>query len=101
MTQIYDILDKIKVLVRNHPIVNSVTFGDLTMVDLNKTTMFPLTHFLVSSAQMSRNVITFRISMLFMDVVDYTKDHNPNEMVIVTGKHSCFVKVNHSKVTKC
>ena len=79
MTQIYDILDKIKVLLRNHPIVNSVTFGDISTIDLNKTTMFPLSHFLVSSAQMQRNVITFRVSMLFMDVVDYTKEYNSND----------------------
>ena len=38
MTQVYDILDKIKDRLQANPNVFSVTYGDLTEVDLNKTT---------------------------------------------------------------
>jgi uncharacterized protein with ATP-grasp and redox domains len=45
MTTVYDIISEIKTFLRDHPIVNEVTFGDITEVNLNKTTMFPLVHF--------------------------------------------------------
>ena len=36
MTQVYDILDKIKDKLRDNPSVFSVTFGDISEVDLNQ-----------------------------------------------------------------
>ena len=47
MTGVYDIIDKIKEFLHEHPIVNSVTFGDFKDVDVDKTTIFPLAHFLI------------------------------------------------------
>ena len=76
MTGIYDIIRSIKQELRDHPIVNAVTFGDITEVDLDKTTMFPLSHFLLEDATILSNSIEVRISILFMDVVDYKKDYD-------------------------
>lgn len=79
MTSVYDIIDKIKVHLRNHPIVNHVTFGDVTKVDLNKTMMYPLTHFTLDQAVVTENSIQFRLSFLFIDIVDYSKDFNTDD----------------------
>jgi len=76
MTSVYDIIRKVKQHLRDHPIVNSVTFGDITEVDLNKTTMFPLTHFLMNNATINNNTIQIRLSLLFLDIVDYKKDYD-------------------------
>jgi len=52
MKQVYDVLTNIE----NHfneseDNTNTVTFGSLEKVDLNKTTMFPLAHFNISDIQ--------------------------------------------------
>ena len=44
MRQVYTVLDKLKEILRANGITKTVTFGDLTEVDLNKTTIFPLSH---------------------------------------------------------
>ena len=79
MTTIYDIIEKVKTNLRANPIVNTVTFGDISQVDLNKTVMFPLSHFLLGNAQMTEHTIRLTLSFLFIDVVDYTKDFNSND----------------------
>jgi hypothetical protein len=73
MTQVYDILDKIKDRLRANPNVFTVTFGDISDVDLNKTTIFPLTHLNISEVTFNESVINFRIQMLCMDVIDESK----------------------------
>jgi hypothetical protein len=78
MTSVYDIVDKIKTYLYDNPSVNHVTFGDIKEVDLDKTTMFPLTHFNISESVIGSNFISFNLSFLFMDIVDYTKDHDPD-----------------------
>lgn len=79
MTTVYDIISKIKSFLRENPIVNTVTFGDILQVDLNKTTMYPLSHFLLGNVQLTEHTIQITISLLFIDVVDYTKEHNSND----------------------
>jgi hypothetical protein len=80
MTSIYDIVSTIKTFLRNHPIVNYVNYGDITQVDLNKTTMFPLSHFFVGNVVMTEHTIRVTVSMLFLDIVDYTKNYNSNDL---------------------
>jgi len=80
MTTIYDVIDKIKTFLRANPIVNTVTFGDITQVDLNKTTIFPLTHFLLGSTQLTEHTIRVTLSFLFIDIVDYSKEFNDNDL---------------------
>jgi hypothetical protein len=73
MTQVYDILDKIKDRLRANPNVFTVTFGDISDVDLNKTTIFPLSHLNISEVAFNDSVINFRIQMVCMDIVDESK----------------------------
>ena len=80
MTSIYDIIEQIKTFLRAHPIVNYVTYGDITQVDLNKTTMFPLTHFFVRNTTITEHAMRVTVSLLFLDIVDYTKDFNSNDL---------------------
>lgn len=73
MTQVYDILDKIKDRLRDNPNVFSVTFGDISDIDLNKTTIFPLTHLVINNVEFVDSVINFEIDMLSMDILDVSK----------------------------
>lgn len=79
MTSIYDIISTIKTHLRNNPIVNSVTYGDITEIDLNKTSIYPLTHFFINNVTVIDNAMQVSMSMLFVDVVDYSKNFNSND----------------------
>jgi len=80
--------------------VNTVTYGDITEVDLNKQTIFPLSHIIVNSATSGENTITFNISVLAMDIVDIRKDEvtdifegNDNEQDILNTQLSVLNRV--------
>ena len=53
--------------------VNTVTFGDIREIDLNKQTMFPLAHVMVDSVALATGTMTFSITVLAMDVVHVNK----------------------------
>jgi len=74
MTQVYDILDKLRDELLLSPSVNTVTYGDIADVDLDKTTMFPLSHLLIDSVNYNERTIVFNIKLLCADVVDYNKE---------------------------
>ena len=74
MKEFYNILDKIKDNLRANPSVNTVTFGNLTDLDLDKTTMYPLAHIFVTSATHNGNSLEFELNVLCMDIVDINKD---------------------------
>jgi hypothetical protein len=74
MTHVYDILKIIKDELRSSPSVNTVTYGDITDIDLDKTTMFPLSHLLIDNASYGERTVTFGIKVLCADIVDYNKE---------------------------
>jgi hypothetical protein len=73
MKHVYDILDVLRYELRNNPSVNTVSYGDITDLDLDKTTMFPLSHLLIDSASYGERTVTFRIKILCADIVDYNQ----------------------------
>jgi hypothetical protein len=73
---IYRIIKEIKDVLLDEPFVNTVTEGDIFEVDLNKQTMFPLSHIIMNSATHQGNVISFNITILLMDVINQKDDSN-------------------------
>ncbi len=67
---IYKILQRIEAVINTEPIAKTVTNGDLFEVDLNKKTLFPLSHIILNNATHQGNVISFNFSILFMDLED-------------------------------
>ena len=74
MKGFYDLTDKIKDTLQAEPFVNTVTYGSLDDIDLNKQTIFPLSHIIVNSATVGTQTRRFSISVLSMDIVDESKD---------------------------
>jgi hypothetical protein len=74
MRQFYDITTKLKDTLQAHSQVNVVTTGDLFDVDLNKQTIFPLSHIIVNQATFEGQVVRMSVSLVCMDVVDDTKE---------------------------
>jgi len=66
----YNILEMIRVQLLQDVNVNTVTTGDIFDVDLEKQTIFPLSHVMVNQATKRKNVYTLSISVLLMDIVD-------------------------------
>jgi hypothetical protein len=79
MNHVYDILDTIKDELRANPSVTTVTFGDLSDVDLDKTTMFPLSHLILRNATYGERTVTFTIEILCSDIVDYNDSANTSD----------------------
>ena len=95
MTGFYDLLNKLKAHFDSDPIVNSVTQGDIFQVDLNKQTIFPLTHIMVNSSTLGDNTMSFNVSILAMDIVDISKSEvvdvfqeNNNELDVLNTQHA-------------
>ena len=74
----YLLTEKIKDELQADDNVNTVTYGDITKVDLDKQTIFPLSHFIVNNVSSGENTLTFNISVLAMDVVDFSKEEVSN-----------------------
>ena len=74
MKGFYNVTDKIKDKLLNDPNVNTVTFGDITKIDLAKQTIFPLSHIMVNSVTNEDNVLRFNLSIFSMDMVDQSKE---------------------------
>ena len=109
MTGFYDILNKLKWHFDNDEIVNTVTQGDIFQVDLNKQTIFPLTHIMVNSSSLQSNTQTFNVSILAMDIVDISKSEvtdlfqeNNNELDVLNTQHHvlnrCYQQMLHGNL---
>jgi hypothetical protein len=81
MNGFYRVLDQIKTALQADTNCNTVTYGDITQVDLNKQTIFPLSHIIVNGATSGENTITFNLSILAMDIVDIRKEVNTNTFI--------------------
>ncbi len=70
MRSFYNIVDVIKEYLENNDYVNTVTIGDILQVDLNKQTIFPLSHMTIKDVVFSDHTIEFTIGVMAIDIVD-------------------------------
>ena len=56
------------------PDVNTVTFGDITNVDLSKQTTFPLSHIVMNNVTQTGQTLIYNFDIYLMDVVDISKE---------------------------
>ena len=75
----YLITEQIESQLLLDPNVNTVTTGDITDIDLNKATIYPLSHIIVNSANLEENLVRFSISVISMDVVDISKSETTDQ----------------------
>jgi hypothetical protein len=74
MNNFYNLIDTIKSTVEASLFNNKVTFGDITDVDVNKLTAFPLSHIIVDSVDINDRTLDFTVTVVCMDVVDVNKN---------------------------
>ena len=100
MKAFYDVTNQLKTTLAAEPFVKTVTFGELSDVDLGKQTIFPLAHLIVNNATVGEKVITFNTSIICMDIVDISKDEttdifvgNDNEQDILNTQLAVLTRV--------
>lgn len=76
MNQLYKILEKTREVLEADIDVNKVTYGDITQIDLDKQTIYPLSHVMLNNVTSNEQVLRFNISIIAMDIVDVTKDED-------------------------
>jgi|TARA_R110001606_G_scaffold375481_1_gene533791 hypothetical protein len=54
--------------------VHTVTTGDISEVDLQKQTIFPLSHIIINNVGQEDGVLRFNVSVLAMDIVHQSKE---------------------------
>ena len=69
----YLIMSKLEEELLKSPFVKTVTFGDITQIDLRKQTIFPLSHIIMNNVVQSGQVMTYNMTILLMDIVDINK----------------------------
>ena len=62
----------IKIANKNHPDI--IQLGDITDIDLNKQTIFPLAHIIVNNVTTQEQVLSFNITIMAMDMINEYKD---------------------------
>lgn len=70
MRAVYQVLDKMKDKLRESPNIQTVSFGDVSDVDLNKTDIFPIAHIGMGEVTFQEHVLQLNLSLLLLDVVD-------------------------------
>lgn len=81
MKGFYQITTAIKDQLYKDVFVNTVSSGDIFEIDLNKQTIFPLSHIIVNNATYNANTWLFNISVLCMDVVDFSKTEQTDQFL--------------------
>jgi hypothetical protein len=70
----YNVIKKIKDQLKLDSFVNTVTHGSIDDVDLEKTTIYPLSHLMVGTTTYDERILTFNLSLICMDIVDIKKE---------------------------
>tara|TARA_R100000231_G_scaffold1203_1_gene2056 strand:- start:1861 stop:2331 length:471 start_codon:yes stop_codon:yes gene_type:complete len=70
----YLVVEQIKDELINNPSIKTMTFGDITDVDLGKQTIFPLAHMIIENVVHAEKTMQFSFTILTMEQIDTTKD---------------------------
>ena len=87
MQGFYNVTTKIKDLLNDDPLVNTVTYGDIFDIDLNKQSIFPLCHLVVNQATMEGNQWRFNLSVFSMDILDISKESASDKFIGNDNEH--------------
>jgi len=70
MRTYYTLLDKIKTQLLADNFVETCTSGDIYKVDIDKQSLYPLSHVIIGTGSYQERVWQFSVSVICMDLVD-------------------------------
>ena len=71
---IYRVLSSLKQELSSNPFCNNVTMGTLTEIDLNKITIFPMSHLSLENVVHNDLTLSFQVTIYNLDIVDISKE---------------------------
>lgn len=71
---LYLVTDVIKEELLSSEFINTVTFGDITEIDLNKQTMYPLSHIMINDVTSQERILQYNMTIFLMDIVNVSKE---------------------------
>ena len=83
----YLVLDTVKDTLLDDVDINTVTYGDLSEVDLSKQTIFPLAHILINGATLTDQTVDMNLTVLCMDSVDIYKNESKDPFAKNESEH--------------
>lgn len=99
----YNVTEAIKDELLNNQGIKTVTFGDLTDIDLQKQTMFPLGHIIIESATHQDKTMDIAFTVLTMEQLDQSKEYVNDLFTGNTNLHDILntqLNVSNGLVTK-
>jgi len=105
MKTFFNLTEKIKTELESNALINSVTYGDLYEVDLNKQNIFPLAHVNVTTGTIGSATTSLNVSILFLDIVSESKDEqtdafygNDNEHYVLNSMLAAATKTSQELI---
>lgn len=86
----YLVLDTVKNELLSNNNIETCTFGDITDVDLEKQSMFPLAHIIPESVTQTEKTQQFTFTVLVMDQIDSKKEYNTDLFTGNTNTQDIF-----------
>ena len=80
MRTYFKVIDDLQAAAIAEPFINTVTQGDITEIDLNKSTIYPLCHLNIENATISSKITSVDVSVILMDIVDISKETVANDI---------------------
>jgi len=74
MKTFFNLTESIKTELESNALINSVTYGDLYEVDLQKQNIFPLAHVNATTGSIGSATTSLNVSILFLDIVGESKE---------------------------
>lgn len=71
---IYGVISALKTELESNPFCNIVTLGTLTEIDLNKMTIFPMSHLVLENVTHNEHTLSFQLTIYNLDIVDISKE---------------------------
>lgn len=81
MRQVYTVIDKIQEKLKANGITNKVSFGDILEMDLDKTTIYPLSHISMGDVVFSSHIVTATIQLFCLDIVDKSNELSDEDSI--------------------
>jgi len=101
MNTYFKVIDDLQEAAIAEPFINKVTQGDITEIDLNRSSIYPLCHLQVQNASVNANTISVDVAVILMDLVDISKEEassdirgNNNEMDVLNTQLSVAARLH-------